>query len=172
MSFVVESLVPIAQNIDGIRKRIAAAARRAGRNPGEIALMAVTKTVSPDRIVEAFAAGVRLFGENRVQEFAAKRAQLAPIIESGAEFHMIGHLQSNKAAKATELFAAVDSVDSLALARKLNVAAENDKCILPVLIEINPRVTMAYVGLSAALNRNLATAVLAAHHREAVHADA
>src|SRR5437660_1268220 len=116
---------------------MAAAARRAARPPQDVALMAVTKTVRPERIAEAFAAGARLFGENRVQEFAAKRPPLETLMLSGAQFHLIGHLQSNKAAKAVDLFAAIDSVSSLALARKLNAAAQKVGRALPVLIEIN-----------------------------------
>src|SRR2546422_10432365 len=101
----------IAENIARVQDRIAATARRAGRRPEEIALMAVTKTHPPERIREAHAAGLRLFGENRVQEFAGKASALADL--PGAEWHMIGHLQTNKAGKAAELFAAVDSVDSV-----------------------------------------------------------
>jgi len=111
---------------------MARAAQRAGRDPGQITLMAVSKTVEPARIREAYAAGIRVFGENRVQEFAEKAAPLRDL--SGAEWHLIGHLQSNKASKAAEVFSAVDSVDSLKLARKLDASAEKD---LPVLIEIN-----------------------------------
>src|SRR4051812_19669739 len=101
----------IAQNLTSVRERLAAAARRCGRNPDDIALMAVCKTFPPAAIHEAYAAGQRLFGENRVQEFAEKAPALAEL--SDAEFHMIGHLQSNKSTKAVELFHAVDSVDSL-----------------------------------------------------------
>jgi pyridoxal phosphate enzyme (YggS family) len=129
--------VSIAENIARVRERMAAAARRSGRDPGDISLMAVSKTVAAEQIAEAFAAGVRLFGENRVQEFAGKREQLAALISDGAAFHLIGHLQSNKAARAVESFTAVDSVDSPALARKLNAAAEKVGRVLPVLIEIN-----------------------------------
>ena len=111
----------VFENIAVIHERIAAAARRAGRRPEEIALMAVSKTHPAERIREAYAAGLRLFGENRVQEFASKAAALADL--AGADWHMIGHLQSNKAGKAAELFAAVDSVDSVKLAEKLNAAA-------------------------------------------------
>src|SRR5213080_4543228 len=107
----------IAENVARVRDRVAAASR-AGRNPEEIALMAVTKTHPPERIREAYDAGLRLFGENRVQEFATKADGLRGLAE--AEWHMIGHLQSNKAVKAAELFAHVDSVDSLRLAQKLN----------------------------------------------------
>jgi hypothetical protein len=125
----------VAENIAGVMQRIAAAARRAGRSPSDIALLGVTKTQPPEHIREAYTAGLRLFGENRVQEFAAKAGALANL--AGAEFHMIGHLQTNKAAKATELFGAVDSVDSVKLAEKLDAAARKLGKKLPVLIEIN-----------------------------------
>jgi PLP dependent protein len=125
----------IPENIAAARKRIAEAARRAARSPEEIALMAVTKTHPPHRIREAYVAGLRLFGENRVQEFAGKAAALADL--TGAEWHMIGHVQTNKAAKAAELFRAVDSVDSVKLAEKLNAAAQSTGEKLSVLIEIN-----------------------------------
>ena len=97
--------------------------------------MAVTKTFPSEIIREAHAAGHRLFGENRVQEFAEKVRSLANL--PGIEFHLIGHLQSNKAAKAAQIFAGIDSVDSLHLADKLNVATKNNAKRLPVLIEIN-----------------------------------
>jgi PLP dependent protein len=125
----------IAENIAVVRERVEAAALRAGRSAGEIALMGVTKTHPPERIREAYAAGLRLFGENRVQEFAAKAGAVADLAE--AEWHMIGHLQTNKAAKAAELFSAVDSVDSVKLAEKLDAAARSLRKKLPVLIEIN-----------------------------------
>jgi PLP dependent protein len=125
----------IADNISRVRERIATAARRAGRSPDEIALMAVTKTFPAGRIREAYEAGQRLFGENRVQEFAEKFAALRDL--AGAEFHMIGHLQSNKAAKAVEVFTAIDSLDSLRLADKLNAAAEKSGSRIQVLIELN-----------------------------------
>ena len=125
----------IVENIAQIRERIAVAARRAGRKPGDVALMAVTKTHSAERIREAYEVGLRLFGENRVQEFADKVAALGDLEE--ARWHLIGHLQSNKARKATEVFAAIDSVDSLRLAEKLNVAAGSLGKKLAVLVEIN-----------------------------------
>jgi PLP dependent protein len=125
----------ITENIASIRRRIESAARRAGRNPEEITLMAVSKTFGPERIREAYGAGLRVFGENRVQEFSGKIEALRDL--SAAEWHLIGHLQSNKAGKAAELFAAVDSVDSLKLAEKLNAAAEKLGKSLAVLIEVN-----------------------------------
>ena len=125
----------IPENIADLQERIAEAAQRAGRRPEEIALMAVSKTHPPERIREVHTAGLRLFGENRVQEFAGKAAALADLAE--AEWHMIGHLQTNKAAKAAELFSGVDSVDSVKLAEKLDAAARSLGKKLAVLIEIN-----------------------------------
>ena len=125
----------IAENIARIRDRIARAAHRAGRDPSAIELMAVTKTVGTAQIEEAFEAGIRLFGENRVQEFAAKADTLRRL--AGAKWHMIGHLQSNKSRSAVELFDQVDSVDSVRLAQRLSGAALELGKRLPVLIEIN-----------------------------------
>jgi pyridoxal phosphate enzyme (YggS family) len=124
----------IADDVAEIHERIARAAARAHRNPDSITLMAVSKTVKPERIKEAYAAGLRVFGENRVQEFEGKSAGLSELKD--AEWHLIGHLQSNKAKKAAELFHAVDSVDSLRLAEKLNQAAADAGKKLDVLIEI------------------------------------
>jgi pyridoxal phosphate enzyme (YggS family) len=122
----------VVENIARVRERIAVAARRAGRDPGQVTLMAVSKTVEPERIREAFAAGVRVFGENRVQEFETKISALREL--AGATWRLIGHLQSNKAKRAVELFDGLDSVDSVGLARKLDAAAQK---ALPVLIEVN-----------------------------------
>jgi pyridoxal phosphate enzyme (YggS family) len=124
----------IAENVAIIRERIAGAAARVGRSAESITLMAVSKTVDAERIKQAYETGVRVFGENRVQEFAEKAAALADLKD--AEWHLIGHLQSNKAKKATELFQAVDSVDSVRLAERLNQAAEQTGRKLAVLIEI------------------------------------
>jgi len=125
----------VAANIASIQERIAAAARRAGRDPDRIRLMAVSKTQPPERIREAYDAGIKVFGENRVQEFAAKVETLRDL--RAAEWHMIGHLQTNKAAKTVELFHAVDSVDSLKLAEKLDAAVRKLNKKLDILIEIN-----------------------------------
>ncbi len=125
----------IQDNIYLVQERMYAATRRAGRSSGEIALMGVTKTHPPELIREAYDAGLRLFGENRVQEFAGKAGSLADL--AGASWHMIGHLQTNKAAKAAELFSAVDSVDSVKLAEKLDAAARSLGKKLAVLIEVN-----------------------------------
>ena len=125
----------ISENIARIRERIERAAARARRNPDEIALMAVCKTKPAEAIREAYAAGQRLFGENRVQEFAGKAPALRDL--AGAHFHMIGHLQSNKVMPAADLFSAIDSLDSLKLAGRLNVTAQALSKILDVLLEIN-----------------------------------
>ena len=124
----------IADNVAAVRERIARAAARVGRDPDSITVMAVSKTVEPERIRQAYAAGIRVFGENRVQEFADKAGALADLGE--AKWHLIGHLQTNKAKKAAEQFHAIDSVDSLRLAEKLNQAAEQADKRLAVLIEI------------------------------------
>jgi len=153
----------IAENMAEVRERIAEAARRAGRRPEDVALMGVSKTHPPERIREAYAAGLRLFGENRVQEFAGKAvADLA-----AAEWHMIGHLQTNKAAKAAELFGAVDSVDSVKLAEKLDASARTLGKKLSVLIEINIGGEEAKSGV-APDSRGLEELLLAAPRFEAL----
>jgi PLP dependent protein len=136
----------IPENIAELQSKIAQAAKRAGRDPSEIALMAVTKTHPPDRIREAHEAGLRLFGENRVQEFSGKASALANL--PGTGWHMIGHLQSNKATKAAELFDSVDSVDSVKLAEKLDAAARASNKKLHVLIEVNVGAEAAKSGVA------------------------
>jgi pyridoxal phosphate enzyme (YggS family) len=155
----------IAANILSAQERIAAAARRAGLSSADIALMAVSKTQPPERIREAYYAGQRLFGENRVQEFAAKSEALREF--DAAEWHMIGHLQTNKAAKTAELFRAVDSVDSLKLAEKLDAAARNLGRKLDVLVEINVGGEEAKSGV-APDSQELEQLLLAAPRLEAV----
>jgi pyridoxal phosphate enzyme (YggS family) len=125
----------VAENIAQIRQRIAAAAGRAHRNPTDITLMGVSKTFPVTSIREAYAAGLRAFGENRVQEFAGKAAAVRDLPD--AKWHLIGHLQTNKAGRAVELFDAVDSVDSVRMAEKLNAIAQSAGKILNVLIEVN-----------------------------------
>jgi pyridoxal phosphate enzyme (YggS family) len=127
--------VSIAGNIAEVRERMAAAARRVGRDPADVTLMGVSKTFSAEAIREAYAAGIRVFGENRVQEFSGKSWDLHDLAE--AKWHLIGHLQANKAAKAAELFTAIDSVDSVKLAERLNAMAARLRKTLPVLIEMN-----------------------------------
>jgi PLP dependent protein len=109
----------VQENVLHVQQRIRAAARRAGRLPEEITLIAVSKTQSADAIREAYEAGVRHFGENRVQEWETKHSMVKDL---PATWHLIGHLQSNKAARAAGLFHSVDSVDDFALARRLDRA--------------------------------------------------
>ncbi len=125
----------IAENIARIEEEIAAACRRVGRARETVRLMAVSKTHPPESILAAYSAGQRLFGENRVQEFAGKREALladTPL----ASFDCIGPVQSNKAARTVEVFDAIDTVDSLRLAERLDQAAEKTGKTLPIYIEI------------------------------------
>lgn len=125
----------LAANLERLEERIAAACRAANRPREEVELMAVSKTFPAEFILEAAALGLTLFGENRVQEWAQKVPALGPKRQS-TECHLIGHLQSNKAARAAELFDGVDSLDSLRLAERLNDAAAKCGKRLPVLIEV------------------------------------
>jgi len=124
----------LRENLERIEAQIAMACREAGRPRAEVALMAVSKVHPVSAILAAEALGIRLFGENRVQEFQEKSVQLGST--SGAEFHLIGHLQSNKAARAAELFSSIDTLDSLSLAERLNQAATRLGRRLAVMIEI------------------------------------
>jgi pyridoxal phosphate enzyme (YggS family) len=110
----------IAENFQSIASSIQAAARKAGRSAPEVTLIGVSKTHSAEAIRQAYAAGVRHFAENRVQEWEGKRGEIASL--PGAVWHLIGHLQSNKAARAAKIFDCVDSVDDLAVAEKLSRA--------------------------------------------------
>lgn len=113
--------------------RIGAAARRAGRDPGAVQLVAVSKTVPAERVRDAIGAGLTILGENRVQEAEAKRP-LAP----GATWHLVGPLQSNKARKAIETFDVIESVDSVELATRLSrIAVELGRAPLPALLQVN-----------------------------------
>jgi pyridoxal phosphate enzyme (YggS family) len=125
--------VSIAANLERLRNQVADACAQAHRDSSAVALMAVSKSHPAEAILEAHAAGQRLFGENRVQEFAAKREALATL---SIATHLIGPLQSNKAARAAELFSAIDSADSLKIAQRLNTAATTLGRKLPILVEI------------------------------------
>lgn len=144
-------MTPLAENLERLEEQIAAACRAAGRARGEVELMAVSKTYPAATIAEAASLGLRLFGENRVQEFATKATSAAALRESIAvpdlRAHLIGHLQSNKAARAAEIFDAVDSVDSLRLAERLNEAAEKLAKRLPILIEVKLSAEETKAGL-------------------------
>jgi len=128
-----------------VRERIAAAAKRSARSANDVTLIAVSKTHPGEAIRAAFELGVKSFGENRVQEWESKRIVLEDL---AGDWHLIGHLQSNKAAKAAELFSAVDSVDSVRVAERLNAAAEKAAKTLPILIEVNVGGEEAKTGAS------------------------
>src|SRR5262245_36939476 len=125
----------IQGSVREIRDRIAAAAAKAGRREDEITLIAVSKTHPAEAIREAFSAGLRHFGENRVQEWEGKRAGVEDL---PGHWHLVGHLQSNKAARAAKIFHSVDSVDDLALAQRLDRARAEvpGQALLRVLIEV------------------------------------
>ncbi|MBA3972678.1 MAG: YggS family pyridoxal phosphate-dependent enzyme [Candidatus Solibacter sp.] len=107
----------LRERIEAVEERIGRACARAGRARGEVMLLAVTKVFPAQAILEGYELGLREFGENYVQEFEGKAAQVAGL--EGARFHLIGHLQSNKSAKAGELFGVIQTVDSVKLARRL-----------------------------------------------------
>ena len=123
----------IAENMRTIQDLIAAAAQRVHRDPSSVRLVAVTKTIGQERIREAVAAGAMILGENRVQEAREKITGLGPI----ASWHLIGHLQTNKAKFAVTLFYLIHSVDSLELARELSRQAEKHGKVQDILIEVN-----------------------------------
>ena len=128
----------IASNIARVQEEIAHACRRAGRPESDVALMAVSKMHPAEAIAEACGAGLQLFGENRVQEWQQKHPIVSQLTGSSGQIqmHLIGPLQSNKTARAAELFDAVDSVDSVRIATRLNQTASELKKKLPVLIEV------------------------------------
>src|SRR6202162_1771724 len=158
----------IAENLQGVRERIARAAARAGRRAEEITLVAVSKTQPVEEIREAWGEGIRHFGENRVQERESKRAALADL---EATWHLIGHLQSNKARRAAGLFHCVDSGDSGALALKLDAEVvelnrEGGAKRLGVLLEVRVSAEETKSGVEEAGVGELVEAVLALRHLE------
>ena len=123
----------IERNIRDLERRIAKAAERADRSPAEITLVVVTKTIEPSLIQQAFEAGIRHFGENRVQEASRKIEQLSNL-EPLPAWHMVGHLQTNKASTATELFHMIQSVDSIRLAEALSRHTQHN---ISTLLQVN-----------------------------------
>jgi pyridoxal phosphate enzyme (YggS family) len=129
----------IAENLERVRAEMAAACAKAGRNPADVKLMAVSKTWGPPAVAEAFRAGQRLFGENRVQEWEHKQKDLHSLLEEEVgdlEIHLIGNLQSNKTSKAAWLFSAVDAVDSMKVAQRLHDVCDQVGKVLPILVEV------------------------------------
>lgn len=132
-------------NLQGVRARIEQAARRVGRDPDEIKLVAVSKTHSVTAIRQAISAGVDTFGENKVQEAETKIEELG---RDAAEWRLIGHLQSNKARKAVQLFDVIESLDSVDLAKRLErICLEEGRSELPVLVEVDLAGEAAKTGI-------------------------
>jgi hypothetical protein len=123
----------LASNITAIQQQISAACARAGRAAESVTLLAVSKTHPPEAIAAAAAAGLRLFGESKIQEARAK----IPLCPGHLRWHFIGHLQSNKCREAVALFSMIQGVDSLVLARELNKRADAAAKTMPVLLEVN-----------------------------------
>jgi pyridoxal phosphate enzyme (YggS family) len=169
-------MTALAENLEKLEEAVQQACHRAGRARRTVELMAVSKTYPAWIIAEAAALGLKVFGENRVQEFATKAPELAPLRAEGAMaasdtpilVHLIGHLQSNKAARAVELFDAIDSVDSLRLAERLNEAAGKLRKHLPVLLEVklSPEETKAGLDPESAEAAQLLEALPDLHHLE------
>lgn len=143
----------ISENISSILDRINRAARKAGRDPGEVTLVAVTKTVEPKKVKEAISGGIRVFGENYIQEAEEK---ITKIKEKNIKWHFVGHLQKNKAKLAVEMFDLIHTVDSIELAAELNKRAKEPQ---DVLIEVNIGKEKTKTGVDAEGAVKLARAV-------------
>lgn len=155
----------IADNLKRIQAELAAACARAGRRPEEVRLMAVSKMHPAQVIVEAYAAGQRLFGENRVQEMQTKAPALGDLAD--LEVHLIGPLQNNKTGKAAEFFHAVDTLDSEKTAARLNAAVQARGGVLPVLIEVKLSPEESKHGLTPAALPTLLEALRTLPHLRA-----
>jgi pyridoxal phosphate enzyme (YggS family) len=153
----------LASNIAHVRSTIAEAAREAGRAPEEITLVAVSKTVPVQLVRMAYNLGVGNFGENRVQDALPKIAEFHP---QEVRWHMIGHLQSNKANKVVGPFYCVQSVDSLHLAQTLNRQAGEHEIRLPILLQVNVSGEASKEGMSAVETPEIARQILALPHLE------
>jgi PLP dependent protein len=148
----------LPQRLAAVRERIARAAERSRRDPAEITLLAVTKIFPASAIQEAYQLGLREFGENYVQEFEGKAPEVGRL--AGARFHLIGHLQSNKAKKAAELFQVIQTVDSAKLARRLNEAGP----ALDVMLEVKVSEEDAKTGADPVELREIVDAVRQCHN--------
>ncbi|MDE3090947.1 MAG: YggS family pyridoxal phosphate-dependent enzyme, partial [Chloroflexota bacterium] len=149
----------IEKNLRQVQERIETAAARAGREPREIMLVAVSKTFPAEAILAAHALGVRHFGENRVEEAAQKIPPLKRQLQTSITWHLVGHLQSRKVKDAAALFDFVQSVDSVALARRLSERAALVGKTLPILLEVNVSGEVSKYGFSPALREELFAAV-------------
>jgi pyridoxal phosphate enzyme (YggS family) len=142
-------MVDIAANCREVLERIGEAASRVGRKPAEIRLLAASKSQPVDKIAAAAAAGIRLFGENYVREMEAKRSALSGSLQGQSEWHMIGHLQRNKVKDALDLFAVIQSLDSVELARALDKEGERRTRPARALIEVNLAAEESKSGMAA-----------------------
>jgi PLP dependent protein len=152
----------VADNLSAVQERIAKAAARVGRDPEGIRLVAVTKTMPVERIREAIEAGQGVFGENRVQEAAAKVQSVGREVH----WHLIGHLQRNKVKFVCDLFDLIESVDSLALARDIDAHAARRGIVMPMLIQVNIGDETTKSGVAAAEAMPLVQQVAALSHVE------
>lgn len=150
-------------NLERARARVRAAARRAGREPGQVRLMAVAKTVPAEQVAALARLGVRYFGENRVEEAEGKlpliRDLLGPDLFAACRWCLVGHLQSRKAARAVRLFDEIHSVDSVRLATRLDRLAAEQGRVLPVLLELNVSGEASKYGLAAGAWAQLAAEI-------------
>jgi pyridoxal phosphate enzyme (YggS family) len=151
----------LAANIAEVQARIIAAAQRAGRDATEITLVAVSKTKPLDMVKIAYNLGVTHFGENRIQEALTKATAFSP---PNIAWHMIGHLQSNKAGKATGVFVCIHSVDSLHLAKLLNRHAEHVGIRQPILLQVNISGELSKEGMTKEETIPLARQIVALPH--------
>jgi hypothetical protein len=150
----------ISANVSRVQERIAAAERRAGRRGGEVTLIAVSKTHPADAIRAAYEAGLRHFGENRVQEWEGKRGAVADL---AATWHLVGHLQSNKALRAAGLFHSVDSIDDVSVAQRLDRARAEQGASqkLRILLEVRVEEEASKSGVKSEEAVGLAEKILA-----------
>ena len=155
----------IASNLARVHDEIVNACARAHRAPHTVALMAVSKVQPAEALLEAFEAGQRLFGENRVQEWQTKRVSLPDLLPA-VDVHLIGPLQNNKTAKAAEIFDAVDTLDSVKTAERLNAAAQSLNKTLRVLVEVKLSHEDTKHGLAPAELPTLLAALQPLHHLE------
>lgn len=155
----------VASRLEAVKYRIEAAAHRSGRDPAAVSILGVTKTFGPEAIALGLDAGLRIVGENRVQE-AQEKIPMLRALGYSAEWHLVGHLQTNKVRPALDLFQRIQSVDSLRLANAINrVAAEQDRPV-QALIEVNTSGEPAKHGFMLSSVANEVKAVLQLQHLE------
>ena len=150
----------IKENLERVKERIARAAQSVGRDPSEVLLVAVSKTVEPARILEAVEAGVTDLGENRVQEARSKIEELGRI----ARWHLIGTLQRNKAKYAVKLFDMIQSVDSIPLVEELEKRADREGKVIPVLVEVKTSPEETKHGVAPEDVDGVVDRILETHH--------